>query len=290
MDVLARVRRFIRQHDLIGSRTRVVCALSGGSDSVALAHILADLHAAGELQFVGIAHLNHQLRPSADRDEQFCRDLAGRLGRPLRVEREDVGRRRPRERCSAEVAAHRARYALFARARVEFRADVVALGHTRDDQAETFLLRLVRGAGPRGLAGMYPRHGDVVRPLLACARAELREFLRRHHRDFVEDETNSDPTIPRNRVRSELLPYLATHFNPKIADVIAREADLERDIWMWLESELERFLPGEGDHDALEIDRLRAAPRALQRLAMWRMLMTRAGRRPVTTAHVDAAL
>src|SRR5919198_1451550 len=171
MDLLANVRQYLRQHDLIGSGARVVAALSGGSDSVALAHVLNGLESAGELRL----------------------------------------------------------------------ADVVAVGHTRDDQAETFLLRLVRGAGPRGLAGMYPRNGSIVRPLLSCRRQALRDWLaiRRASGDrlaaFIEDESNRDLTIPRNRMRTQVIPLLEA-VNPDIVDVLAGEADRARELWTWLEA------------------------------------------------------
>src|SRR5213075_2962185 len=124
----------------------------------------------------------------------------------------------------------------FERAQSELHADVVALGHTRDDQAETVLLRLTRGAGPRGLAGMHPRNGCVIRPLLACRREELRTWLAERSHAFVDDESNQDVTIPRNRVRAELLPLLETYFNPGIVDVLADQAELARDEWAWMES------------------------------------------------------
>lgn len=292
MKVIAKVRRFVRQHDLLRPDTRVVCALSGGSDSVALAALLQDLDAAGDVRFVGLTHLNHQLRPTADRDEQFCRDLAARLDRPILAEREAIEDRAARDGRSVEAAAHDARYALFARARAHFAADRVAVAHTRDDQAETFLLRLLRGAGPRGLAGIWPRHGEIVRPLLDCSRAELQEFLGARGWSFVDDETNADVTIPRNRVRAELLPRLAADFNPNIVEVLAREADLARDVWSWLENELERFEYNTGSpgSESLDVDRLAAAPPALRRLAIWRALTARANERPIDMTHVDAAL
>src|SRR5207249_4140990 len=116
-----------------------------------------------------------------------------------------------------------------------------ALGHTRDDQAETVLLRLVRGAGPRGLAGMYPRKGHIIRPLLGVRRQELRAWLHDQRITFAEDETNADVTIPRNRVRAELLPFLAARFNPSIVDALADEADLARGIWDWMTGAAEAF-------------------------------------------------
>src|SRR5438128_4466132 len=206
--MIQKVRDFVRRHDLIRSDTRVVGALSGGSDSVALAHILNELDSTGELRLTGFVHLNHQLRVAAADDERFCRELADALRRPIVVERADVRARARHERRSIEAAAHAARYESFDRARTSLNADVVALGHTRDDQAETFLLRLVRGAGPKGLASMHPRHGSFVRPLLSCRRHELRAYLAARSVSYVEDETNQDRSIPRNRVRAELLPLL----------------------------------------------------------------------------------
>src|SRR5262249_11427415 len=142
--------------------------------------------------------------------------------------------RAARERRSVEDAARTARYAFFDRARAHFAADVVALGHTRDDQAETFLLRLVRGAGPRGLASVYPRNGSIVRPLVDCRRHDLRAWLGARGIGFVEDETNLDVAIPRNRVRAELVPLLESRFNASIVDVLCGEAELAREEWEFL--------------------------------------------------------
>src|SRR5215471_6457857 len=177
MQLLDVVRRTLRRHELADARTRVVVALSGGGDSVALAHLLRELAEAGELRLAGLAHLNHQLRATAARDEQWCAALAARLSLPIVVARDDVAGRARREHRSVEDAAHEARLAFFERARIELDADAVAVGHTLDDQAETFLLRLLRGAGPKGLGGMHPRSGRVIRPLLECRRADVRAFL-----------------------------------------------------------------------------------------------------------------
>src|SRR4029077_13370163 len=126
--------------------------------------------------------------------------------------------------------------AFFARARIAAGADVVALGHTRDDQAETVLLRLTRGAGSRGLAGMHPKNGLIVRPLLGCRRQELRAWLSERSQPFVEDESNQDVSIPRNRVRAELMPLLEARFNPRIVDVLADQAEIAREVYEWIDS------------------------------------------------------
>jgi tRNA(Ile)-lysidine synthase len=278
------VRLFIRRHDLIGPDTRVLAAVSGGSDSVALAHLLRGLDADGELRLAGLVHFNHQLRASAVDDERRAADVARSLNVPILIDRGDVAARARQERRSIEDAARASRYECFERARVEAGADVVALGHTRDDQAETVLLRLLRGAGPRGLAGMHPRHGRIVRPLLDCRRGELREWLAARRIPFVEDESNADVAIPRNRVRAELLPLIETRFNPNVVDVLADEAELAREVWAWMEAECERF------GSDLDVTRLRAAPPALARLVVWRALNAASGGRPIAFNHVDAAL
>ena len=228
MALARRVLDTIRRHALLRRGDRVLVALSGGSDSVALLRLLRELEAAGELSVAGIAHLNHGLRDAANGDEQFCRALAAELGLAFRCGSVDVRARAARLRTSLEDAGRQARYELFERVATELGADVIATGHTRDDQAETFLLRLLRGAGPRGLAGIHPRSGRVVRPLLDVGRDELRAYLAALGQPFREDESNRDLSIPRNRVRHELLPLLARDFSPGITDVLAREAEIAR--------------------------------------------------------------
>jgi tRNA(Ile)-lysidine synthase len=225
-----RVRRTIRRYDLIPAGTRVLVALSGGPDSVALLTLLQLLSARDGYEVVGAAHLHHGLRGrEADEDEAFCRRLALERSLPIDVEAADVGRLARKSRTSIEHAAHDARYAFFARAAGRMGAGRVAVGHTRDDQAETFLLRLLRGAGPRGLGGIHPRAGAIVRPLLACRREELRAFLAAQGIEFREDATNADVSILRNRVRHELVPFLRDRFSPRVVQVLDRDAAIARE-------------------------------------------------------------
>jgi tRNA(Ile)-lysidine synthase len=291
MNLPDRVRRTIRQHDLAGPSTRVVIALSGGSDSVALAYLLTDLAGAGELNLVGAAHFNHQLRSEADRDERFCTGVAAGLRLPFVAEREGVAARASRDRTSIETAAREARHEFFERAAVHFGADVVALGHTRDDQAETFLLRLLRGAGVRGLASMHPRRGRIVRPLLDCRRADLRAFLGARGISWVDDTSNDDPRIPRNRIRAELMPLLESRFNPGVVDALAAEADLARAEWQWMNAAADRHAADACRRDAagwrLSGPVLRGLPEALARILVRRALVEASGGRPVSFEHVE---
>jgi tRNA(Ile)-lysidine synthase len=223
-------RRTIRRHGLIQTGDRVLVAVSGGADSVALLLVLRELAAEDGFDIPAVAHLNHQLRGAdADEDEAFCLRLAEACGLPFEIERANVAGIAGAGGMSFEHAAHVARYEFFARAAERRGASAVAVAHTRDDQAETFLLRLVRGAGPRGLGGMHPRSGIVVRPFLEATRPEIREFLAAQGVGFREDASNSDLAIPRNRIRHELIPYLQQRFSPGIVDVLDREAAIARD-------------------------------------------------------------
>jgi tRNA(Ile)-lysidine synthase len=226
----ASVRRTLNRHGLLPSGTRVAVALSGGADSVALLLVLRELAAEEGFHLAGAAHLNHQLRGAgADADAEFCRALASKLDVPFFTEQVDVAAIARDTGCSVEHAAHEERHRFFDRAASALGASVIAVGHTKNDQAETFLLRLLRGAGPRGLGGMHPRSGSVVRPLLDTTRADVRAFLSERGASFCEDPTNADVAIPRNRIRHELLPLLERRFSPAIGEVLNREAAIARD-------------------------------------------------------------
>jgi tRNA(Ile)-lysidine synthase len=294
MELLSRVRRTIRRHGLAGPESRVVLALSGGCDSVALVHLLMELHRQRELRVVAIAHFNHQLRSEAEADERFSGEVAASFGYALVADRGDVARLAGRDRISIEHAARRARHAFLERTRQAVGADVVATGHTRDDQAETFLLRLLRGAGSKGLGSMYPKAGAIVRPLIDCRRAELQEYLATRQQPFVHDTSNDDVSIPRNRIRSELLPLLEQRFNPAIVDVLAAEAAIARDEHHYLERAADilwsQHVRLDGDQAVLDAPGLAAAPLAVSRLVLRRAMLGVANGREVTGTDAERAI
>ena len=317
MDLLDRVRATIRRHDLIGHGMRVMVALSGGPDSVALTLLLRELERCGELTLAGVAHLHHGLRADADVDAEFCRQLAQTLDVAFELAREDIRARARRTGRSLEAAGHDARYEFFAGAAARLGADRVALGHSLDDQAETVLLRLLRGAGSRGLAGIFPRQGPFVRPLLETPRADLRTYLEHRGQSFRVDPSNADLTIPRNRVRAELLPWLARSFNPQVVQRLSDQADVARADWQFIEASAHALLgrcvrgaaegrigaPRDGKPRSdqrrevegnaewvIDVMAVREAPAAVARAAL-RMLMERASvGRPVAFSHVLLAL
>lgn len=235
MDALAeRVLVSVRRQRLIPPGGRVLAAVSGGGDSVALLYLLAELAEREAVALAGVAHFNHRLRPPAsDADERFCRDLATRFGLPFVVESANVAEMARSLRISVEHAGHRARHAFFERAAGRLGACRVALGHTIDDQAETYLLRLLRGAGAAGFSAIRPRFGLVVRPLLRVSRAELRVYLASRQASFREDASNRDRCVPRNRIRHDLIPSLRA-YSPRIVEVLAREAEIARADEEWL--------------------------------------------------------
>ncbi len=190
--------------------------------------LLRELAARGELVLAGLAHLHHHIRGAdADADAAFCRELAARLEIAALVGDADVPAAAKRDGVSIEVAGREARQRFYAEAMTTAGAARVALAHTRDDQAETVLLRLTRGAGTAGLAGMAPRRGPLVRPVLDATRSELQQYLRDRGETWREDATNLDRNIPRNRVRHDVLPHLRT-INAQADNALARAADMLR--------------------------------------------------------------
>ncbi|MEE2637691.1 MAG: tRNA lysidine(34) synthetase TilS [Acidobacteriota bacterium] len=276
-----RVLASMRRHTLIPPGGRVLAAVSGGSDSVALLYLLADFARRGVVTLAGMAHLNHQLRgTAADDDERFCRMLAARFRVPCLVDTVTVAQVAKDRGISVEHAGHQLRGAFFERAAAEAAAGVVAVGHTRDDQAETVMLRLLRGTGVSGLSAMRPRSGVVVRPLLAVGHSELRVYLKEQGGTFREDATNNDLAIPRNRVRHELMPQLRS-YSPQAIEALTRQAEIARWDDDWLRqsaTELGAEIVIERD-GVVEVDaaRLVAAHPALARRVAWNALVAVAG-------------
>jgi len=257
--------------------TTGVVAVSGGADSVALLRFLLE-----EGKRPLVAHVNHQLRGAdSDADEQFVRDLAASFRLPCRTLAIDVKAQASRTGENLEAVARRLRYDFLIRIAQENNADWVATGHTADDQAETVLHRLLRGAGIQGLRGIAHERTlapgiRLVRPLLDTTREEIIAYLESLNQPWREDATNRDPAFTRNRIRHQLLPLLRS-FNPAIAEVLGRLAAQAGEVHL---EELEAAhallkdaeLPSAGELQIFSASRLQAAPghhvRAMFR-ALW---------------------
>ena len=192
----------------------ILCAVSGGRDSVCLLHYL---HYLGQERgfAVAAAHLNHLMRPTAQRDEDLVRALCASLDVPFYTEKADVYALCDAWGLTVEETGRRARYDFLRRTASAIRADFIATAHHREDQAETVLLQLLRGTGPQGLSGIPPVRDGIIRPLLDTPRAAIESYIRAHGLTYVTDETNLDQSYARNRLRLSLWPELAA-INPEL--------------------------------------------------------------------------
>jgi len=224
-----RVARAIRRRALWTDDDRVAVAVSAGADSVALTRVLHELAVGAAWHLTGLIHVNHGLRGAeSDDDEAFCRALSSELGLPIDVTRVDVTAHAARHRRSLETSARELRYPVFETAALRLGATVVVTGHTADDQAETVLLRLFRGAGIRGVSAIRWKRGIYARPLLEERRGTLRTYLQNAGATFREDSSNVDVSIARNRLRHGLMGHLSSGW-PGAVSALARFAELAAD-------------------------------------------------------------
>jgi tRNA(Ile)-lysidine synthase len=289
-----KVLRTLERFPMLDPGDRVLVGLSGGADSVALTEVLFELRARLGIDLT-LAHLNHGLRDDADEDEAFCRDLSREKNLPFAAGRADVAESARRSKRSVEDEGRRARYEFLEEQRERFGAQKIAVGHTLDDQAETFLLRLLRGSGGRGLASIHPvKDGRILRPLIEASRAEIEAFLRSRGRDFREDSSNLDPAFTRNRVRHQEIPRLSSSYNPRLAESLARSASLLRDEEEWMEALTKEAFVGlaSASRGEVRLDRraLGRAPLALRRRLVRAAIESVRSLENVTHGHVEEVL
>ncbi len=275
---------------------RVAVALSGGADSTALLRVLQAANSLPrEALGLGLSaiHVHHGIRgTAADRDQQAVEQLCAGLGVALRVRAVDTPARVANSHETLEEAARSLRYSVFTDLIAAGEADAIATAHTADDQAETVLMKLLRGAWTEGLAGIFPivevkapngRVGRILRPLLGTDRAAIEHYLTSLGQSWVEDETNDDPAFTRNRLRQQLMPVLRT-FNPSLNATLGNLAEIAREEEIYWQRELDRAMPqmvlpgkpvrGGGRANstapdsavlAIDLERLKAAGQALRR-------------------------
>ena len=282
-ELAKQVLDYIHSHGLVRTGERVGVAVSGGADSVALLRVLLELRK--DLGIVlSVVHFNHQLRGGqSDAEQQFVADLATRHKLQSHMDCGDVRRHSADKRLSVEAAGRKLRYQFFVRLFDSGCVDRIATAHTLDDQAESVILRVVRGAGTRGLAGVYPEvfhaeHQSVIRPLLGIERLELRRYLAAIGQDWREDPSNRDLRNARNLIRHGILPRLQRHLNPEVRQRLAETAEIARAEEEYWKTEVSRILPqlwdaatvsaestGLAGGGRLQLGRLVQLPLALQR-------------------------
>src|SRR5512139_1279478 len=278
--LIAKVKATVRHYGMLSPDDRVVVAVSGGPDSVCLLRALRDLSPQYGIS-LHVAHLDHQFRGEGSAaDARFVEGLAKDLGLPATIARRDVPAYCAVRGLSAQAGAREVRYEFLNEVANSIRADRVAVGHTMNDQAETFLMRLIRGAGREGLSAIPPVRANIIRPLIGVTREEVLAYLREHGQNYVTDPSHLKPVYARNRIRQEVLPVLE-RFNPRIVEILAAEAALLRDEAAVIARALGDNLPTvlQRDGDSLRIDRetFNALPIALRRRALRNAVLLAAG-------------
>jgi tRNA(Ile)-lysidine synthase len=243
IDVIEKIERTIEKHRMLTVHERVIVAVSGGPDSMALLGALGRLSKAYALTLI-VAHFNHGLRGErADAEEAFVRDVAEGMGLVCESLKSDIGEISRERKASIEETAREERYRFFEQVRCRYQAHKIALGHHRHDQAETILMNLLRGSGAEGLKGMRPvREGLYIRPLIELTREEIMAFLRSERRSFMIDDSNRDTRYLRNRIRHHLLPSLKADYNPRLEENLCQMAEILRLENDCLQREMHRIL------------------------------------------------
>ena len=287
--MLDRIAAFIARHQMFPPGARIGVAVSGGADSVFLLHALLELAPRSNLQ-LSVIHVDHGIRgAAAHADATFVADLAARLHLNLHLRQADV----PVIDDNLEQAARHVRQAFFAELLSTAAVDRIATGHTRSDQAETVLYRILRGSGLAGLAGILPvTKEQIVRPLLEFDRSEIECWLRKRNIAWREDETNQDRSYARNRLRHEILPLLRDNFNPRLDETLANMATLAQDEEAYWAAELEhRPSPSCNTPQILSTIELAALPAALARRIIRRAIQQAKGDlRQIDFAHIERIL
>ena len=265
--MLSKLRSFVREQDLIHPGDSIVCAVSGGADSMALLWAMYLLKEEWDLD-LSAAHFNHQLRGAeSDRDEAFVRDFCEGYGIPLHV---GSGTVIPGKK-GLEAAARDARYAFL-----DTLPGKIATAHTADDNAETLLMHLVRGTGLKGLGGIAPQRGNLIRPMLSITRTDVEDFLEEYAVSHIEDSSNGTDEFLRNRIRRHVMPLLKEE-NPKLAENLSATAlRLRQD---------EAALAAASELDTPDIGKLRAMAPAVRTRALERFLKEKGVKEP-EAAHI----
>ena len=268
-----KIKSTLKKYHMLESCDKILIGLSGGIDSVVLSYVLNFLKEEYRLD-ICIAHLDHKFRAQESTlDRKFCEEAARKLGIEIVCEEIDVPKVAKERGLSIEEAARFERYGFFSRAAGIRKIKKIAVGHTKDDQAETVLMRMIRGAGILGLGGISPvknmQGRTIIRPLIETSRVEIEDFARKNNLLFRYDSSNDNVILTRNRIRHELVPYLEKNFNPNIKEVLSNMAENLRVENEFLEKFSMRKFKGmsriKPDEIAIDIKKIKKQPKAIKK-------------------------
>jgi len=235
--MLQTVKRYIEKNKLLNDGGKIIVGFSGGADSVALLHILHKL----DYDCIAV-HCNFRLRgDESERDEQFAAGFAASMGLPFITQSFNTANIAKERGISVEMAARDLRYQLFAELRKKHQADAIAVAHHRDDSIETLLLNLIRGTGIKGLTGIQPKAGYLIRPLLCVSKEEILQYVREKNLPFVIDSSNEEDKLIRNKIRLQVIPLLEA-INPSVRDAIVQTTDNLNEAYKIYEAEIENSI------------------------------------------------
>jgi tRNA(Ile)-lysidine synthase len=227
--ILDRIKKTIQEYNLLEKKDRILIAYSGGVDSTGLLNLLLEFREEWSFELF-LGHFNHKLRQKADEDEQFVKRMAQKYSLPIFVGSKDVRSYARAKKLNIEEAGRKLRYDFFKKTALKIGGAKIATGHTKTDQAETFLMRLMRGSGLRGLGGIFPLvEGTIIRPLIQVERKDIETYLKGKGIEFRIDESNLDRRFLRNRIRLDLIPYIKENFEPEIVSSLGRIASIIRE-------------------------------------------------------------
>ncbi len=267
--ILDRIKKTIQEYKLLEKKDRILIAYSGGVDSTGLLNLLLELREGWSFELF-LGHFNHKLRQKADEDEQFVRRMARKYSLPLIVGSKDVSSYARTKKLNIEEAGREIRYDFLKKTALKIGGAKIATGHTKTDQAETFLMRLMRGSGLRGLGGIFPLvEGTIIRPLIQVERKDIESYLKGKGIEFRIDESNLDRRFLRNRIRLDLIPYIKQNFEPEIVSSLGRIASIIREEDSLLEKiaqeKTKKVVSKKNNQVSLGVKPLSSLPRAMAR-------------------------
>jgi len=290
-ELFQKAKETIKKYRMLSGQERVLVALSGGPDSVCLLYVLKDLKEEFRLD-LSVLYVDHGLRPEeAVGEKEFCKNLCAKLKLPFLTKSIDVKSYAEEMKLNKQEAARKLRYRVFDDTAHEINAGKVALGHTADDQAETLIMRLLRGSGPAGLSGIPPVRGKFIRPLIAIQRKEIKQYLEGERIDFIVDSSNLKKDYLRNKIRLSLMP-LIEEMNPNIIDTLSRTAAIFREEERYFEILVARTLMKlisrkTDSHIELFLSPLVAMEKIILRRALRRAIDETKGLRGISFVHIE---